>query len=246
MSRSTFIKTLVIIFVIFLIVLDLSKTWRLPSSSEVIAFSPNGEMLATASGKIVSKRITPNNTMGDFRSDSSQVEIRKVATGKTIQTLDFFSASSLAFSPDNNLIAAGDYGGEIKIWRISDGQLVHSFKRAERYSDKTTFLSFTPDGQTLVAATERYFNISDEPSQLNVWNLNSGNNHYTLSKPFTCAAASPDGQLLALGGQIEPLTLYRLKDGIPIRPIVTEPIICSNLQFSADSKLLVFVSHLSQ
>ena len=194
-------------------------------------------MLATASGKLATQKINPNHSI---RRTSSQVEIRKVTTGKIIQTFDFLSANSLIFSPDNLLIAVGGYGGEIKIWRISDGQLIHSFKKADHYRDITTFLSFTPDRQTLVASTGRYSRISNEPSQISVWNLNSGNNRYVFSKPFTCAAASPDRQLFALGGQIEPLTLYQVNDGIPIRPIVAKPIICSKLKFSTDSKLLAF------
>jgi WD40 repeat protein len=243
MFRSKSSKIIVTIFLTSLIIVLLirGKTWRIPIYSRVIAFSPNGEMIATASGKIIERRITPENTMGDYRKESSQVEIRKVTTGKIIQTLDFFAASSLAFSADNSLIAAGGFGGQINVWRISDGQLVHSFKTEVNYVGyRTMFLSFTPDRKTLVASIgEIDFTNTNKLYPLSVWSLDNGKERYTLTKPYTCAAASPDGQLIAIGGYQQPLILYRLKDGTPIRQTEQSPGTCGELKFTADSQLLI-------
>lgn len=75
---------------------------------------------------------------------------------------------------------------------------------------------------------------------MSVWDLNDRKKKYTLSKPYNCAASSPDGKLLALGGLQMPLTIYRADNGTAIRQIETPKGICSNLQFSADSQLLIF------
>ena len=245
MSHSKLLKTIIIIFVVslLLIFLDKGKTWQLPSPSKVIAFSPNGKMLATASGV----PINYNSSHGvSIYGVSSTVEIRRVLDGKIIQVLDFPLATSLVFSPNNNLIAAGNDGREIKIWRISDGQLVHSFTRAKINRTRTTFLAFTPDGQALIASAGRYSRISDEPSQISVWELSSGHNRYTISTPYTCVAASLDGKLVAFGGQITPLTFYKLKDGTPLQVINAKPSICDHLKFSMDNKILVFQSYSRQ
>jgi len=103
-----------------------SKTWRIASPSEVIAFSPNSKMIAVASGEPKTYYKTPKSSINGA---SSTVEIRKVFNGRVIQTLDFPAATSLAFSPDNKLLATGNYGKDIQIWRISDGQLVHTVEK---------------------------------------------------------------------------------------------------------------------
>jgi WD40 repeat protein len=129
----TFISVFLLLIAVFLIFSSPAKTWRLPSSSEVIAFSPNGEMLATASGILKTHDVTPNYSI---HGASSTVEIRRVLDGKIIQTIDFFSASSLAFSPDNSQIAIGGYGGEVEIHRISDGKLVRDLKINDLATDR--------------------------------------------------------------------------------------------------------------
>ena len=98
------------------------------------------------------------------------------------------------------MIAAGSYGEEIKNWQIKDGKLIHSFKKANHYSDQTNFLLFTSDGNSLISSATYSSYSATQPSQLNVWNLVNGENIYTISQPFTCATASSDGQLIALGG----------------------------------------------
>ena len=122
-----------------------SKTWRIASPSEVIAFSPNSKMIAVASGEQIRKQINPNAGMKDYRQNTSKVEISKVRSGRIIQSFDFFAASRIAFSPDNSLIAVGGYGGEIKIWRINDQKLLYSFRDGEHYFFETLLLSFLSD-----------------------------------------------------------------------------------------------------
>ena len=71
---------------------DSIKTWQLPDSSDAIAFSPNGEMLATPSGSRIRWRLTDNfNALVHPR-----VEIRRVTDNSIVQSLDFFSVKSLA------------------------------------------------------------------------------------------------------------------------------------------------------
>ncbi len=249
MSYSILLKTIIIIFVVslLLIFLDKGKTWQLPSPSKVIAFSPNGKMLATASGIPINYKF--------IHGVSSTVEIRRVLDGKIIQVLDFPSATSLAFSPNNNLIAAGNFGREIKIWRISDGQLVNSFKIAKLDRGKTTYgdayrmiinlLAFTSDGQTLVASTGPS-RISDEVNQLSNWEFNSSQNLYMFSKPHNCTFVSSDGQSHAFDSQLDPLIVYRLNDETSVQQVNIKPNICSNLKFNKDRKLIVFQSFSNQ
>ena len=219
-----------------------SKTWRIASPSEVIAFSPNSKMIAVASGEPK----TYNGPNHSINGASSTVEIRKVFNGRVIQTLDFPAATSLAFSPDNQLLATGNHGKDIQIWRISDGQLIHTIEKANPYIGQTRLLAFTPDGNTLIASSGRYSRVDDIYNEISVWNLNTNSRRYTHSKLFSCAAVSTNRQLLAFGGRTESLNVYQLEDGASFRPIADKPGICSNLEFSANGKLLIFLSLLSE
>ena len=66
MSYSRYIKiTTIIFFLIVLIIKLLSryKSWEIPSKSKVIAFSPNGKMIAVTSGERVTHRISSNHSI---------------------------------------------------------------------------------------------------------------------------------------------------------------------------------------
>ena len=244
MVNSKIFKILLIVIAIYSILFFFffSKTWKITSPSEVIAFSPNSEMIAIASGKPKTYH-GPNHSINGA---SSTVEIRKVSNGKVIQTFDFPAATSLAFSPDNQLIATGNYGKDIQVWRISNGQLVHSVEKANPYIGRTRLLAFTPDQETLIAFSGKYSRVDDVSNEISVWDLNTGSRRYTHSKPFSCAAVSTNRQLFAFGGRTEPLTVYQIEDGTSLRPIADQPEICSNLEFSANGKLLMFLSPLSE
>lgn len=238
MSNYKISKTSLIALGIYLLLnfFFFSKTYRLSSSSQVIAFSPNSKMIAVASGKPKTYFKTPKSSINKA---SSTVEIRKVFNGKVIQTLNFPAATSLAFSPDNKLLATGNYGKDIQIWRISDGQLVHTVEKANPYIGRTRLLAFTPDGNTLIAFARQSSDLSRN-NEITVWDLNSNSRRLTISKPFTCAAISTDGQLLAFGGQKAPLTIYQVNDGTSLRAIYDKPRYCSDLNFSADGKMMTF------
>ncbi|MEM7592207.1 MAG: hypothetical protein AAF383_11925, partial [Cyanobacteria bacterium P01_A01_bin.83] len=195
-------------------------------------------MVAYATGETIRRRI-----INSYLTGSSTVEIRQVNSGRIIHTFDFFDASSIAFSPDNSLIAIAGYGGEIKIWRIQDARLIHTFKKAEHYKDKTNKLLFTPDGKSLVSSTipkpiSQYSN-----SNISVWDLQRGVNINTVDQPFTCAAISNDGKLFALGGNKSIITIHRTKDNVPIQHLddfkEKNPHFCNELIFSHDNKLLI-------
>ena len=151
---------------------DLSQTWELPSASNAITFSSDGKMIAIGAGKAGSYKTTRIHSVGGV---SSTIEIRRISDGRVIQTLSFPNASSLAFSPDNKLIAAGHRGGNIKIWRISDGQLISTFKQSNADNILVTYLAFTADGNTLVSFTQKYYSSSEnKPDIIDVWNIDSG------------------------------------------------------------------------
>ena len=192
-----------------------------------MAFSPNGKMLAIASGSTIRRQISVLNALG-----SQNVEIRNIINGSIIQTIDFFSASSLSFSPDHSLIAIGGYGAKVKIYRINDGKLVRSFKDNNHPTSLINFLAFSNDGKTLVTKGTGF------PGQITVRNFDDGQKRYTIINNningYDCIDISSDGEFLAFDHNMKPFTIYQLNNGNPLRELKSG---CNDVEFSSDGQM---------
>lgn len=222
---------------------DLNQTWELPSASNAIAFSSDGKMIPIGAGKPGSYKIAFNSFIGGV---SSTIEIRIILDGSVVQTLNFPDATSLAFSSDNRLIAAGNRGGYIKVLRVSDGKLVSTFKLSDTDNILVTYLAFTANGHTLVSFTKKYYSSSkNRPNTIDLWNIDNGESRRLLLEHISCAVISPNRKLLAIGSRVQtnqavPLSIYELSSGTLLTVFDNQPQGCRNIQFSQDSKLLSF------
>lgn len=57
---------------------------------------------------------------------------------------------SVTFSPDGELLAAGDDNGQVKLWRVSDGQPVLTIQAHESWIKS---IAWSPDGKTLASSS---------------------------------------------------------------------------------------------
>ncbi|MGL5803989.1 MAG: WD40 repeat domain-containing protein, partial [Xenococcaceae cyanobacterium] len=182
----------------------------------------------TSSGPIEERKVEPY--YGMYRANSS-VELRNLKDGSVARTFKVFYATSIAFSPDNSLIAVGNFLGEIFIWRVEDGELVSSFHGStKRQFDKSIGkLMFSLEGQILVSAEQDGL----ESALVNVWDISSGQLRYSIPNRYVpYLNISPDGQFLAFG--YNPLNIYRLSDGTLVRQLK----INGFAKFSRDWKLV--------
>ncbi len=113
-------------------------------SITAIAFSPNGELLATGDslGEIHIRRVADGERLVSFQghlcwiwtlafspngqilasgADDCFVKLWNVETGECLQTLreHAYAILTLAFRPSGRLLATGSLGGKIKLWQIS-------------------------------------------------------------------------------------------------------------------------------
>ena len=215
------------------------ETWKLPNSTEVFAFSSDGEMLAMPSGSLIRQKISITNIQGH-----QNVVIRKVADGSIIQNIDFFSALSFAFSTDNKLIAIGGYRGEVKIYSIEDGTLVRSFQANNHPSSEVFFLAFVNDGKTLITRATGF------PGQMTVWDFNSGKQRYLIShnelERYKCSDISLNGKFLVLNNKIQPLNFYKNTIDSFIDKAEDIKGNCRDIKFSSDGKIYVVFSRGSE
>jgi WD40 repeat protein len=112
------------------------------------------------------------------------------------------SALALAFSRDSRTLAAGFESGNIRLWDARTGTLLNY---VEGHRQRVLALAFTPDGATLLAASEggvRLWNVSDG-AELRTYDWGIGTVH--------TIAVAPDGMTAAAGGEDGRVILWDLE-----------------------------------
>ncbi|HJZ79871.1 MAG TPA: WD40 repeat domain-containing protein, partial [Pyrinomonadaceae bacterium] len=99
--------------------------------------------------------------------------------------------SSLAFSPDGQMIASASYDNTAKLWEAATGKPVRTFSGHE---NRVWSVVFSPDGKSLLTGA------GDKSAR--IWDVASGQvtRTYAQDMPFWRADYSPDGKFIAAGG----------------------------------------------
>lgn len=183
-------------------------TGRHRSQVKDVVFSPDGEMLATAGQHV---------KLWDL---DSQNEIA------TLQHDEYVWA--LAFSPNGQLLAAGDAGGTIRIWDVATQKAVAQFE-GDPVSVYT--LVFSPDGRTLASAG--YHGL------IKLWTVSDWTLLGTLQNRGTVYTLDffPDGKALVSTGH-GAVTLWSVEDGEEITSLTGHSGWVFGAAFSPDGKTL--------
>lgn len=108
--------------------MTIDEAHKLPVNS--LAFSPDGQILVSASG-------------------DGPIKLWNMKTGEPYDRLQIQHSTlvnSVAFSPDGRLIASGDDGGIIKLWNLKDER---SVVLPNTHDKAVTSVVFTPDGKLI-------------------------------------------------------------------------------------------------
>jgi WD40 repeat protein len=170
--------------------------WTKPAdkvySIQGVAFSPDGQLLAAASGV----RKTKGKVIVWNLADTTKTQlVHEIAVG----------ASSVAFSSDSKTIAAGSYSGDCHIVDLAAGR-----GRAVFGSHGTGCWSvaFSPDGKTLAVASD--------DTTIHLWDYKGGNELVTLaghSKTVFCADFAADGKTMISSAEDDTVRLWDPEKG---------------------------------
>jgi WD40 repeat protein/serine/threonine protein kinase len=213
------------------------------ASATRVVFSPDGRLLATASGH--------------WFLQPGEVKLWDAATGQVLWTGLGHTGPvlSVAFSPDGRQLAstatAGTSGtGEIKIWEVATGKKLHTLPSAPGGS---FCVAYSPGGMLLAS--------SGADHAVQIWNASTGEPIVRLDGPTASVfdvAFSPDGRLLASAswdGKARVWDIAALEAAVNKPPapvpvplpklvhVLSGPIDLRSVAFSPDSKRLVAGSY---
>lgn len=138
--------------------------------------------------------------------------------------------TSLAFSPDGQLLASGSLDDSIRLWKVAEGEIARVLTG---HTKAVNCVAISPDGHLLVSG-------SDDRS-LRLWQVQTGQVLRVLpghARDVIAVAISPDGQLLASGSEDRTVRLWKLANGEQIRAFSGMAGIVRSIAISADNQTL--------
>lgn len=146
-------------------------TWPTDGFILSIRYSPDGYLLASVEG-----------TAHDPLHPQYVVHLRAIPTGQVVFTFDAQTDRiyTIAFSHQGHLFGIGDHAGRIRIWRVQDGTLLHTFSG---HTEPVQQVVFSPDDTTLLSVSDDY--------TIREWDLVHGSSRSTIewSHYYNCGIA---------------------------------------------------------
>jgi hypothetical protein len=178
-----------------------------------VAFSPNGQLLATG-------------------SDDKTARLWEVKTGLQVNILRHTGGvGGVAFSPDGRLLATAGWDKAVRLWEVKTGKQVGILEHADWVRD----VDFSRDGRLLASAG------GDKTARL--WEVKTGKQVGVLEHTDWVRDVdfSPDGRLLATASEDGAARLWEVKTGKQVAVLLHAESV-RGVDFNRDGSLLATAS----
>ncbi len=180
---------------------ELWQVWDVaPVAFVPIAFAPDGRTLA--------------NGAGGKRNAPVLVELRDAGTGKVARTFRGceHAVSGLAFTPDGKALAAGEWGGAVRLWDVHSGELLRTLRLVPDTTSGRWLVAVAVDSKGKLLA------VGGGNLPVRLWDLQNGTWVRTITpggsdRNVRALAFSPDGKTLAVGSWRAGVTLFDTATG---------------------------------
>ncbi|MDZ7970239.1 MAG: WD40 repeat domain-containing protein, partial [Nostoc sp. DedSLP03] len=224
-----------------------------------VAYSPNGQQLASASSDktikiwdvssgqllktltghsdtVISVAYSPNGQQLASASSDKTIKIWDVSSGQLLKTLTGHSSwvNSVAYSPNGQQLASASSDKTIKIWDVSSGQLL---KTLTGHSSWVNSVAYSPNGQQLASAS------SDKT--IKIWDVSSGQLLKTLtghSSWVNSVAYSPNGQQLASASSDKTIKIWDVSSGQLLKTLTGHSSAVNSVAYSPNGQQLASAS----
>jgi WD40 repeat protein len=219
-----------------------------------VSFSPDGQMLASASHDQTIKLWHVDSRKG-FRTLTGHLWVYDVAfnhDGKLLasangdhtvklwdvdsclelQTLEAHTGNvaAVVFVPNTQMVISGSWDYTIKIWNTKTGNRIRTL---QGHTSLVNCLAVSPDGQTLASGSH--------DQQVKLWNLKTGQESMTLighESSVNTIAFSPNGEMIASASDDRTIKMWSVKTGQVMHTFGSFLSAINSVCFSPDGKLL--------
>lgn len=217
-----------------------------------VAWSPDGDLIASAGRKDVGVRVwrasdgslvrtLPSDPVWanvafspDGRTlaagDRGVIKLWQVDEGHMLRAIEENTVFHVAFSPDGATLATAAMDRKVRLWRVADGAPLHTLLG---HTGSVYSVAFAPDGQQVASAS------ADRTVKL--WNVADGTLVQTLpehGEAVTDVAFSPDGRILASASGDNLVRLWRVRDGSLLHELEGHTDTVYRVVFSPDGRTL--------